>query len=167
MKKRIYAFLALLSTASCQAEIPKDSMGFYYQGTQFEIPANPSSIGFTGSSDDFILFKYGEEKGSNYLSLGNMLNDDPVQYKCTISNLLKATADTKHKNPCDKTELKTFQGAFEQFEKLNVQSPSNAEIYAAKTNKASLLFVLTGGKTLKIESDFMSIDELRNSLVEK
>ena len=53
-----------------------------YSGFDFLIPSGQDAIGASGGDSDFLVFRYGKNKGQDYLAFTDMSKDDSSSYGC-------------------------------------------------------------------------------------
>ena len=165
MKTLLAILFISVFSLSCSQHHNLGTFKFMYGGLNFQLPSEQTAIGFLGSNDNFLLFKYGTQKGKRYLAFSKVLTDDPIQYNCPAPTLLNNAFSQQQETFCNKDELRLFRDMFIDSSISIIQEKDGLIIYSAATNESYFLFIVKGESAIKVDSDMYNSDELYSFLV--
>ncbi|PIE41135.1 MAG: hypothetical protein CSA49_05085 [Gammaproteobacteria bacterium] len=155
--KKLCLLSLLFALTACSSDEGKKLSKIYYLGAlQIDIPAGATAQIITGSKDHHVLYKYGNEKGKNYLAISQLINGYPVDFGCDVEQMVAAIF-TENKNPgCNKSAYDGFKEAYKNKADVSVVASDNATIYFSKKDKSNA-FVKTSAGIVHVESDWLDL----------
>lgn len=156
--------ISLIFFAYSSVAFSGDSFKFIYAGFDFILPENQSVIGSMGGGDNIIIFRYGDVVGEKYISFTNMTNDENINYGCDAKEFFNDSFSFKKETSCNNDQLTAFQSVFLLNRDYGVWGKEK-NVYFSFDLSESIVFVLgKDGSVVKIDSDFLSKEELKDIL---
>ncbi len=110
-----------------------------------------------------LILRYGSEKGKRYLAFSDMKGDKTVDFGCDPAKFFGAIFTNASGTDCNQDELGAFKKVFVNGHDVGSWSGDKLTVYFSVSNDKSFLFAFdSSGKSIKIDSDFLSKSELKN-----
>ncbi len=156
--------LILIATAfALSFAVKADSrIELVYSDLKFNIPAGFTLVGDIGDSLKLLAFRYGDEPGKRFLAFADMTHDQTLDYGCTPGTFFRAVFFATAPNQCDQALIKAMQENFVTDRKVATWSQDSYSLAYSDHGKKAFLFVIgEDGKLLRIDSDFLSGESLK------
>ncbi|MCU7853836.1 MAG: hypothetical protein KZQ80_16675 [Candidatus Thiodiazotropha sp. (ex Monitilora ramsayi)] len=135
-----------------------------YSEMSFYIPDGYKVIVTSDIGGGMLAFKYGDEKGSNFIALSDKTNDLSIDYGCPPGEFYIELFSPSGSTKCHKRELDALSEGFLKDGVKKVWKTSNTVFNYLDTGDSvgSFVFICRDdGKTIKVSSDFLSEDDFR------
>jgi hypothetical protein len=165
VKNKVKIFLILIAAwaASSAIAAPAANIELYYAGHVFRVPANPAVIAATGGDDNILLLRYSSDKSKKYLAFSNMKSETNLDFGCATAQFFEALFTSRLDTSCHQEVLNSFKKTFIDGRDVGKWSSEKLTLYFSIHNEKSFLFAFDAtGKSIKIDSDFLSKTELKN-----
>jgi len=159
---RFFIISLLLLTLSPFSIAETNTTRFIYSSLDFYIPSNPTVVGSKAGYDNFVFFRYGDEKGKRFLAFSNMTNDKSVNYGCSAENFYAKLIDENKDYSCNKTEIESFKKYFASNSETGKWNGDNFTSYYFYNIEKSFLFIFKDNTSIKIDTNFLSLNELKD-----
>ncbi|TBW52567.1 hypothetical protein EZI54_16125 [Marinobacter halodurans] len=135
-----------------------------YKHYDFYPPANPVAVGFLGSDNNTLIFKYSPDAGDNIVgfSTEDELNTGGCDPEAFFTNVLN-----KNNANCDELSLKTFRHVFAKDRETGIWSNGEYKFYYFLGKKHSTVFFIPNNiaaKIIKVDSNFLTKNEMKSLL---
>lgn len=161
--KKWFVLLVGLVSIGCTASEPPAKTDLFYSGHFFTVPQNAFVIASTGGDDNMLILRYGPDKGKKYLAFSDIRGDKSVDFGCDPSKFFGALFSNMSGIDCNQDQLSAFKKVFVNGHDVGSWSGDKLTVYFSVSNDQSFLFAFdSSGKSIKIDSDFLSKSELRN-----
>lgn len=155
-------FCFVLFNAAAWASSENISVDLRYSGFQFNVPSGAEAIGSTGGNDNFLVIRYGPDKGKKYLAFTNMTHDESLEYGCAPAKFYAVVFSADEEAGCNEEQVSYFRRIFLSDDESSVWNGLDAVVYYTGASGIKYLFLVKGGSRLiKIDSDFLSEKELK------
>lgn len=162
MARFVSVFLFSIFSAVACASSDNDRVDLRYSGFQFDVPRGAEAIGSTGGKDNFLVLRYGQEKGKKYLAFTDMTNDDSVEYGCAPSKFYVAVFSADADADCNGEQVSAFRKVFMNDGEGSVWKGGDTAVYYTVASGMKYLFLVNeGGRVIKIDSDFLTERDLK------
>ncbi len=162
MARFVSVFLFSIFSAVACASSDNDRVDLRYSGFQFDVPSGAEAIGSTGGKDNFLVLRYGQDKGKKYLAFTDMTNDDSVEYGCAPVKFYVAVFSADVDADCNGEQISAFKQVFLSDDESSVWKGSDANVFYTLSSGVGYLFLVKdSGRVIKIDSDFLSKAELK------
>lgn len=162
MTRFVSIFLFSIFSAMACASSDNDRVDLRYSGFQFDVPRGAEAIGSTGGKDNFLVLRYGQDKGKKYLAFTDMTNDESVEYGCAPAKFYVAVFSADADAGCNGEQISAFRKVFLTDGESAVWKGDNAVVYYAVSSGMKYLFLVKdGSRVIKIDSDFLSETDLK------
>jgi hypothetical protein len=161
MKNKALILLALLQ---CSCIAYSQDISLVYSEMRFNIPSGYSIIGSTDLAGGMLAFRYGSERGKDYIAFTDITYKSDSDYGCQISDFYIELFTPSKNTKCNKKHLNDLSEALFKNKVKKVWRSSNVIInyLKSKDNSESLVFVCAkGGGTVQVDSDFLTEDGFR------
>lgn len=137
-----------------------------YKGFSFGIPAGAEAVGSNGGQDNFLVFRYGKEKGKQYLAFTDMSADRFSGKACTAAEFVTAAFGGTATEVCPEADVVTFRNAFSVGVEPITWKINKAVAYYVSLPNGQFVFMVSGdNRVLKVESDFLTKSELKSMVL--
>lgn len=152
--------LAWLQFGICST-LQAEEIRVFFDGYRFMAPASPSVV--LGGDDDFLLLKYGDLKGKNYLSIAK---ESIASEACTTTELLQALERGATDLASCEELLAAFLSLYKTHSRLSWLGANQQFLILDSGRSVSAFRALDAEHVLIIQSDFLSDTQWRYLLAE-
>lgn len=136
-----------------------------YSDLNFNLPSSISAMGDAGGEQNILIIRYGDVRGKNFIAFSDMTNDSSVDYGCPASDFFHGVFSDRASPTCNKDNMSLMRQVFVEGKQVESWSVNGYEIAYSKGDKKTFAFVIRdNGKLVKIDSDFISKDSLKEML---
>jgi hypothetical protein len=158
---RLLILIIALFSFSCCAEEESNHVKFIYAGFDFYVPSNPTVVGVKGGEDNFTFFRFGSEKGSDYLAFTDITNES-IDYGCSAQEFYAHLAGVSDISTCSKSEIDSFKKIFVGDSEVGEWASDKLVSYYFYSRSKSALLIFSKDKIIKIDTDYLSMPDLKN-----
>lgn len=156
------ALLALLFCTGCQPsrqDYPEPTVLF--AGLSFSLPAQPKVIAMPNGRGDFLVFKYSNQRGKDYLAFSQ---ETVLDNSCSSEAFFQAVVNPAAHSLCNAQAVRVFTQQFaDQYPaELWPSAKHNAYYFQSNDQRRFVFIALAADQLLKIDSDFFSKQQLRD-----
>jgi hypothetical protein len=162
MSRLLFLIIALFSLPSC-AEEKNHQVRFIYAGFDFYVPSNPTVVGAEGGEENFTFFRFGPKKGSDYLAFTDITNESR-DYGCSTQEFYAHLAGVSDISTCSKSEIDSFKKIFVGDSEVGEWASDDLASYYFYNKSKSALLIFSKEKIIKIDTDYLSMPDLKNIL---
>lgn len=160
----ITVLLTLALCTGCQAQ-PANSVEpvVHFAGLAFTLPAQPMMIATANQRADFLVVKYSTEPGRDYVAFSQ---ETRIDNSCPSEAFFQAVLKPAQNTACDRQAVSIFTEQFAHQYPAQHWSGAERDAYYFQTDdQRKFVFIpLSADKLLKIDSDFLSQQQLRSLL---
>ncbi|PCJ36400.1 MAG: hypothetical protein COA99_13200 [Moraxellaceae bacterium] len=157
--KNICLIILILGSSFCFAKTDAIDVHLVYSGFDFLIPSGQDAVGANGGDNNFLVFRYGKEKGTEYLAFTDISNDEG--YGCKSSEFYADLFEIRENSKCNKNELVTFKESLIENSESGSWKGKNTISYYSISEPQSLVFLVYKDKVIKVDTDFLTKKELK------
>ncbi|MDX1695441.1 MAG: hypothetical protein R3208_16885 [Ketobacteraceae bacterium] len=133
-----------------------------YSGFSFSVPDNMVAIGSNGGRDNFLVLRYGPEKGKRYLAFTDMTNESSVMYQCDPATFYSHVFGVIKNSDCNRVQLASFRDIFLSENNYEVwQSGDTTGVFVRASGMNYVFLLGDKGRVAKVDSDFLPKEQLR------
>jgi hypothetical protein len=164
MKKRILFLITLALTSMAACAQSGQAITAVFSGMKFQVPEEPLIVGALGQNNGILLIKYSLSAGESYISFS--AEDSLDTGGCERADFFITAIGAKPESLCDETAVKSFQSVFRNGSDSGVWRDDQQDFYYfLSDNERSFVFFSTSdGRLVKLESDFLDSEGLREVL---
>jgi hypothetical protein len=136
---------------------------------RFKVPDGYSVIGSMDQGGGMLAFRYGKEKGKNYIAFSDKTNDSSIDYGCPPGEFYTELFSPTGSTGCHKKELDILTEGFLKGGVIKVWKTSNIIINYLNTGRDAGSFVFIcrdDGKLIKVNSDFLTENGFQKMLAD-
>ena len=133
-----------------------------YSGINVSIPAGQKAIGSAGGEGNFLVFKFSEKAGKKYLAFTDITKDNSIKYGCDTNIFFSVLYKESANNTCNVEELAAYEHVFLKDTDHGIWVTGSIKAYYMVGKTQSFVFLFSKNKIIKIDSDFLSKDQLKN-----
>lgn len=160
MKKIIYVLALLLFSSTT---LSANNIKLIYATLEFSIPSGFSTLADLHNDENFLVFKYGTNKSADYLAFTNMTNDSSLEYGCLPYTFYNDLFSNANESQCNAESLTILRDVFINNATVDIWHYKHAQLnYSQKDGKSFVFLTTHNGKLIKIDSDFIIKQDLKN-----
>ena len=153
--------LSLTLSTGCQSshlDNPKPTVLF--ADLIFSLPAQPKVIAMPSGCGDFLIFKYNNQSGQDYLAFSQ---EATIDESCSSEEFFQAVVNPDPNTLCNSHAVTAFTQQFaDQYPaELWPSAKHNAYYFQTNDQRQFVFIPLAADKLLKIDTDFYSKQQLR------
>ena len=155
------ALLALIFCTGCQSSRPDNpEPTVLFAGLSFSLPAQPQAIAMPNGRGDFLVFKYSNQRGKDYLAFSQ---EAVIDNSCSSEAFFQAVVNPTEHSLCNTQAVRVFTQQFaDQYSAEFWPSAKHNAYYFLSNDQRRFVFIpLAADQLLKIDSDFFSKQQLR------
>ena len=156
------ALLALICCTGCQPSRPDHpEPRVLFAGLSFSLPAQPKVIAMPNGRGDFLVFKYSNQRGKDYLAFSQ---EAVIDKSCSSEAFFQAVVNPAANTLCNSHAVTAFTQQFaDQYPAELWPSAKHSAYYFQTNDQRQFVFIpLAADQLLKIDSDFFSKQQLRD-----
>lgn len=156
------ALLALICCTGCQPSRPDHpELTVLFAGLSFSLPAQPKVIAMPNGRGDFLVFKYSNQRGKDYLAFSQ---EAVLDNSCSSEAFFQAVVNPTAHSLCNAQAVRVFTQQFvDQYHAGFWTSAEHNAYYFQSNDQPRFVFIpLATDQLLKIDSDFFSKQQLRD-----
>ena len=156
------ALLALICCTGCQPSRPDHpEPTVLFAGLSFSLPAQPKVIAMPNGRGDFLVFKYSNQRGKDYLAFSQ---ETVLDNSCSSEAFFQAVVNPTAHSLCNAQAVRVFTQQFaDQYSAEFWPSAKHNAYYFQSNDQRRFVFIpLAAEKKIKIDSDFFSKQQLRD-----
>ena len=156
------ALLALICCTGCQPSRPDHpEPTVLFAGLSFSLPAQPKVIAMPNGRGDFLVFKYSNQRGKDYLAFSQ---ETVLDNSCSSEAFFQAVVNPTAHSLCNAQAVRVFTQQFaDQYPAELWPSAKHSAYYFQTNDQRQFVFIpLAADKLLKIDSDSFSKQQMRN-----
>ncbi|WP_036191310.1 hypothetical protein [Marinobacterium lacunae] len=159
-----YILCLLFTLMSAQAYSDSD-VEVVYAGNRFDIPPGFEVVGDLGGTNNILVFRYGREKGKNYIAFTDMTGDKSIEYGCSVDRFFLDLFSLATNTECNRNTMETMANTFVNDSMVDVWRSNHYVVNFSGDGKKTFLFLVSDdGKVIKIDSDFLDKDAYKKIL---
>lgn len=162
MTRMVLILLATL-TASCSFAnntAQDDHIKLVYNGLDLRVPAGHSTIGSLPERDGFLVLRYGEAQGRDYIGFAR--SNPAKQADCDTSTFFEALIQDGPEKDCKEEELEAFRHVFLEGAEAGVWQIEGHSLYHVIDDELAIVFAVDDdGGVVKVDSDFLDKEQLK------
>jgi len=163
---RKYMFVLIIQFLfSAVALSGENEVRFVYSGFNFYIPKGATVVGAEGGQDNFTFFRFGDDKGKEYLAFTDITNES-VDYGCSAQKFYAHLAGVSGPSTCSNQEIDSFKKILVGDSEVGEWIGKHLTSYYFYNDSKSFLYVFGKDKAIKIDSDFLSKSVLKRIIKE-
>lgn len=166
MKNILWLIIFTIYSSVVNAQTSNVNVQLVYSGFDFLIPPGQSAVGSNGGEDNFLVFRYGEQKGKRYLAFTDMSNDLSIKYGCEAIDFFSEVFESNGNEKCNRNELVNFKKVFLLGAEIGVWKGGDATAYYTIGDSQSFVFLFGNNRIIKIDTDFLTEGALKSVLAE-
>jgi len=154
--------LSLTLGAGCQSSrIDTQEPTVRFAGLSFTLPAPPKVIALPSERGDFLIFKYSNQPGRDYLAFSL---EAAIEDSCSSEQFFQAVINPELNTLCNSHAVRVFTQQFaDQYPaELWPNSEYNAYYFQTHDQRQFVFIPLAADKLLKIDSDYFSKQQMRS-----
>ena len=154
--------LGLVLSTDCQPLRPDHpEPTVLFAGLSFSLPAQPKVIAMPNGRGDFLVFKYSNQRGKDYLAFSQ---EAVLDNSCSSEAFFQAVVNPAAHSLCNAQAVRVFTQQFaDQYPaELWPSAKHNAYYFQSNDQRWFVFIPLAADKLLKIDSDFFSKQQLRD-----
>ena len=162
--KALTTLLTLAVCTGCQARPPNSvEPVVHFAGLAFTLPAQPMVIATANQRADFLVVKYSTEPGRDYVAFSQ---EARIDNSCPSEAFFQAVLKPAQNTTCDHQAVAIFTQQFaHKYPAQHWFSAEHNAYYFQTDDQRKFVFIpLSADKLLKIDSDFLSEQQLRSLL---
>lgn len=160
-KSLAVALLTLALCTDCQAR-PSNRVEpvVHFAGLAFTLPAQPMIMATANKRADFLVVEYSAEPGRDYVAFSQ---EARIDNSCSSEAFFQAVLKPAQNTACDRQAVAIFSQQFAHQYPAQRGSGAERDAYYFQTDdQRKFVFIpLSADKLLKIDSDFLSEQQLR------
>lgn len=152
--------LSLLLGTGCQlSQNDNQKLSVLLAGLSFNLPIQPKIIAMPNIRGDFLIFKYGDQPGQNYLAFSL---EAAIDESCSSEEFFQAVVNPTPNTLCNSHAIAVFTRQFaDQYPAEHWPRAQHSAYYFQTNNQRQFIFIpMAANKLLKIDSDFFSKQQL-------
>lgn len=156
--------LTLALCTGCQSWLkPLPEPTVLFAGLAFTLPAQPMMMATANKRADFLVVKYNAEPGRDYVAFSQ---EAQIDNSCSSEAFFQAVLKPAQNTACDRQAVAIFTQQFaHQYPAQHWSSAERNAYYFQTDDQRKFVFIpLSADKLLKIDSDFLSEQQLRGLL---
>src|SRR5699024_3196930 len=132
-----------------------------FAGLSFSLPAQPKVIAMPNGRGDFLVFKYSNQRGKDYLAFSQ---EAVLDNSCSSEAFFQAVVNPAAHSLCNAQAVRVFTQQFaDQYPaELWPSAKHNAYYFQSNDQRRFVFIALAADQLLKIDSDFFSKQQLRD-----
>lgn len=153
--------LGLIFSTGCQSPHMNNSEPtVLFAGLSFSLPAQPKVIAMPNGRGSFLLFKYSYQPSRDYVAF-NL--EAAIDESCSSEEFFQAAVNPDKNTLCNSHAVTAFTQQFaDQYPAELWPSAKHSAYYFQTNDQRQFVFIpLAADKLLKIDSDFLSKQQLR------
>lgn len=154
--------LGLVLSTGCQPLRPDHpEPTVLFAGLSFSLPAQPKVIAMPNGRGDFLVFKYSNQRGKDYLAFSQ---EAVLDNSCSSEAFFQAVVNPAAHSLCNSHAVTAFTQQFaDQYPaELWPSAKHNAYYFQTNDQRQFVFIPLAADQLLKIDSDFFSKQQLRD-----
>lgn len=154
--------LGLVLSTGCQPLRPDHpEPRVLFAGLSFSLPAQPKVIAMPNGRGDFLMFKYSNQRGKDYLAFSQ---EAVLDNSCSSEAFFQAVVNPAAHSLCNAQAVRVFTQQFaDQYPaELWPGAKQNAYYFQSNDQRRFVFIPLAADQLLKIDSDFFSKQQLRD-----
>ena len=154
--------LGLVLSTGCQPLRPDHpEPTVLFAGLSFSLPAQPKVIAMPNGRGDFLVFKYSNQRGKDYLAFSQ---EAVLDNSCSSEAFFQAVVNPAAHSLCNSHAVTAFTQQFaDQYSaELWPSAKHNAYYFQSNDQRQFVFIPLAADKLLKIDSDFFSKQQMRD-----
>lgn len=154
--------LGLVLSTGCQPLRPDHpEPRVLFAGLSFSLPAQPKVIAMPNGRGDFLMFKYSNQRGKDYLAFSQ---EAVLDNSCSSEAFFQAVVNPAAHSLCNAQAVRVFTQQFaDQYPaELWPSAKHNAYYFQSNDQRRFVFIPLAADQLLKIDSDFFSKQQLRD-----
>lgn len=154
--------LGLVLSTGCQPLRPDHpEPRVLFAGLSFSLPAQPKVIAMPNGRGDFLVFKYSNQRGKDYLAFSQ---EAVLDNSCSSEAFFQAVVNPTVHSLCNAQAVRVFTQQFaDQYPAELWPSAKHSAYYFQTNDQRRFVFIpLAADQLLKIDSDFFSKQQLRD-----
>lgn len=154
--------LGLVLSTGCQPLRPDHpEPRVLFAGLSFSLPAQPKVIAMPNGRGDFLVFKYSNQRGKDYLAFSQ---EAVLDNSCSSEAFFQAVVNPAAHSLCNAQAVRVFTQQFaDQYSaELWPSAKHNAYYFQTNDQRRFVFIPLVADQLLKIDSDFFSKQQLRD-----
>ena len=154
--------LGLVLSTDCQPLRPDHpEPTVLFAGLSFSLPAQPKVIAMPNGRGDFLVFKYSNQRGKDYLAFSQ---ETVLDNSCSSEAFFQAVVNPTAHSLCNAQAIRVFTQQFaDQYSaELWSSAKHNAYYFQSNDQRRFVFIALAADQLLKIDSDFFSKQQLRD-----
>ena len=154
--------LSLAFCSGCQLPyINNPAPTVLFAGLSFSLPTQPKLIAMPSGRGDFLVFKYSNQTGRDYLAFSL---EAAIDTSCSSEEFFQTVVNPAANTLCDPHAIMVFTQQFADQYPVELWPSAKHSAYYFQTNdQRQFVFIpLAADKLLKIDSDFFSKQQMRN-----
>ena len=154
--------LGLVLSTGCQPSRPDHpEPRVLFAGLSFSLPAQPKVIAMPNGRGDFLVFKYSNQRGKDYLAFSQ---EAVIDKSCSSEEFFQAVVNPDPNTLCNSHAVTAFTQQFADQYPAELWPSAKHNAYYFQTNdQHQFVFIpLAADQLLKIDSDFFSKQQLRD-----
>ena len=161
----LYLIIPMLSVAICTGcqttQINNHEPTVHFAGLSFSLPAQPKVIAMPNGRGDFLVFKYSNQRGKDYLAFSQ---EAVLDNSCSSEAFFQAVVNPAAHSLCNAQAVRVFTQQFaDQYPAEFWPSAKHNAYYFQSNDQRRFVFIaLAADQLLKIDSDFFSKQQLRD-----
>jgi hypothetical protein len=162
---KAFFIFAIMSIIPLSLSASGNDLRIVYGELDFYIPNNPSVIGYLGTDSEILIAKYSDEPGKSIV--GFSVDKEVNTGGCSPRVFFKS-ALSKSATECDAQAIESFRYVFMKNRDSGIWSSGNKEFFYFIGPDKSTVFLVeegAGEKTYKIESNFLSKEEIKEIFI--
>lgn len=159
----MFRFILVAAALAFSSALHADNrIELVYSDLRFSIPAGFTLVGDIGDSQNLLVFRYGDEPGKRFLAFADMTDDQTLDYGCAPGPFFRAVFFATAADKCDQALIKAMQDNFVTDQKVATWRQDSYSLAYSDHGKKAFLFVIgEDGELLRIDSDFLSGESLK------
>ena len=154
--------LGLIFSTGCQSpHINHPEPRVLFAGLSFSLPSQPKVIAMPNGRGDFLVFKYSNQRGKDYLAFSQ---EAVLDNSCSSEAFFQAVVNPAAHSLCNTQAVTVFTQQFaDQYPaELWPSAKRNAYYFQSNDQRRFVFIALAADQLLKIDSDFFSKQQLRD-----
>src|SRR5690554_1574461 len=154
--------LGLVLSTGCQPLRPDHpEPRVLFAGLSFSLPAQPKVIAMPNGRGDFLVFKYSNQHGKDYLAFSQ---ETVLDNSCSSEAFFQAVVNPTAYSLCNAQAVRVFTQQFaDQYPaELWPSAKRNAYYFQSNDQRRFVFIPLAADQLLKIDSDFFSKQQMRD-----
>ena len=157
----IILFNVLFCTGCQSPHMSNPEPTVLFAGLSFSLPGQPKVIAMPNGRGDFLVFKYSNQRGKDYLAFSQ---EAVIDNSCSSEAFFQAVVNPAAHSLCNTQAVRVFtqQFADQHPAELWPSAEHNAYYFQSNDQRRFVFIPLAADQLLKIDSDFFSKQQLRD-----